>query len=238
MDKNNCVTSLIRQAIDFSGNGEYSKAINLLTQAILIEPDNEQAFFERGMAYLELNNEPDALADFDRALQINPEYSGARDWRSRTLSALGKYDAAADEKLRNLRKNPNGKYGMGVSPQSWADCATAFIAAGKHTKARELLEEYFLDYVTKVESYANYETAPMRILSKLLIQSGAFERASEYAKTAYHSQHQVPADILAYALALEASGDIDGAKKLSAEAMKINDQMPGAKQLYQRLSKY
>lgn len=236
MNENGNVVQLIHKAIDLSDGGDHSKAIAMLTKAISIDPLSEQAFFERGMANLELNNNADAIADFDRALEINPEYSGAGDWRARTLSSLGKCEEAAEDQLKNLRDNPDGKHGMGVSPQSWADCANSYISAGIHNKAKELLEEYFSDYSGNLEAYTIYETAPMRILSELLIQSGEFERAVEFAKRAYNSKHQVPADVLTYALSLEASGDIDNAKKIFEEAMKINDQMPGIKELSQRLA--
>lgn len=230
------VTQLIHKAIDFSDDGEFLDAVNLLTKAIIIEANNEQAYFERGMAYLELDRNADAIADFDRALKIDPQYSGALDWRARTLASLGDFQRAAEDQLKNLRDNPDGKYGAGVNPQSWAECAESFVSAGDHDKARELLEEYFALHVTKVDAYVSYQTAPMRLLSKLLIQKGEFERALEFSNKAYSSEHQVPADILAYALALEASAEIEDAKKISQEAMKINDQMPGLKQLHQRLA--
>jgi len=230
------ITQLIHKAIDYSDDGDYVNSINLLTKVISINPNNEQAYFERGMAYLELNKDADAIADFDRALKLDPEYSGARDWRARTLASLGDFKKAAEDQLKILRGNPNGKYGMGVNPQSWADCADSFISAGNHDKAKELLEEYFTDHSKKVDGYASYETAPMRILSKLLIQTGEFERAVQLSQKAYLSKHQVPADILIYALSLEASGAIEDARRVSEEAMEINDQMPGVRELSQRLA--
>ena len=236
MNEKSNVTKLIHEAIDCSGDEGYSKAINLLTKAISIQPNNEQAYFERGMAYLELDKDTDAIADFDRALNINPEYSGARDWRAVALKALGQFGAAAEDQYKNLRYNPDGEYGMGVNPQSWADCADSFVSSGNHTKARELLSEYFSVHSTKVEKYASYETAPMRALSKLLVQSGEFESAVEFGKKAYNSKHKRPADILVYALALEAYGALEDAKKIAEEAMNINDQMSGVKELHQRLA--
>jgi len=230
------ITQLIHKAIDYSDDGDYVNSINLLTKVVSINPNSEQAYFERGMAYLELNKDADAIADFDRALKLDPEYSGARDWRARTLASLGAFQKAAEDQLKVLRDNPNGKYGMGVSPQSWADCADSFISAGNHDKAKELLEEYFTVHSKKVDGYAPYETAPMRILSKLLIQTGEFERAVQLSEKAYLSKHQAPADILIYALSLEASGAIEDARRVSKEAMEINDQMPGVRELNRRLT--
>ena len=58
-----------------------------------------------------------------------------------------------------------------------------------------------------------------------------------YARQAYSSEHQVPTDILTFALTLEASGDPDGARRACAEGMAIDDQMPGARELHQRLGR-
>ena len=236
MTNNDHVTQLIHQAIDESGEGDYAVAITTLSKAIALDPNSEQAFFERGMAYLELDNTSDAISDFDRALAIDSDYSGARDWRARALESQGNFAEAAEEKLKELRTHPEGIYDMGVSPQSWGDCASAYIAAGNQSKAKSLLEEYFSEHAQKVRDYKRDETTPMRILSGLLLQSGDNARALDFAKCAYESNHQVPADILTYALSLEAVGDMINAKQICAQAMSINDQMLGLKALNQRLT--
>ncbi len=230
-------TGLVHRAIDLSDAEDYIGAINLLTRAITDEPKDAQAYFERGMASLNLDQDADAVADFDRALSIDPDFPGARDWRSRALASLGDHQSAAEDRLKDLRAHPDGPYeGMGVSPQKWADCAQAFVNAGNHKAARELLEDYFENYVNNVTSYAHFETAPMRLLARLLIQSGDSERACEFAERAYSSKHQCPTDLLIYALALESAGDFSAARRVGEEARQSNDQMPGLKELLERLS--
>ena len=230
-------TELVHRAIDFSNAENYKGAASLLTQAISADPNNAQAYFERGMALLNLNMDADAIADFDRALELDPDYPGARDWRARTFESLGDHQQAANDRLKELRDNPEGPYeGMGVIPQDWADCAQSFVNAGDHSKAKKLLEEYFAEHAKNVDSYAHFETAPMRLLSKLLIQTGDFVQACEFGKSAYSSEHRCPADVLIYALALEASGNMSAARKICDKAMKENDEMPGVKELHDRLS--
>lgn len=230
-------TELVNRAIDLSDSEDYAGALQLLTQAILADPNNAQAYFERGMALLNLAQDAEAIPDFDQALAINPEFPGARKWRANALAALGNHQQAAEERLATLRANPEGSHqGMGVNPQVWADCATAFISAGNSLKARELLTEYFESYAQSVTKYIRYETAPMRLMAKLLIQSGELTRACEFAERAYASAHQRPADLLAYALALESSGNLDAARLVCTKAMEVNDQMPGIQALQERLS--
>jgi hypothetical protein len=74
------------------------------------------------------------------------------------------------------------------------------------------------------------------LLARLLTQAGDANRACEFAHRAYSSKHHCPMDLLVYALMLEASGDLANARRVCAEAMKANDQMPGLKELKGRLS--
>jgi hypothetical protein len=83
---------------------------------------------------------------------------------------------------------------MGVCPQSWADCAEQFASAGDPVQAIELLEEYLARHATRVTAYVCYETAPLRILARLLFESGETDRAAKLREQARASPHRVPAD--------------------------------------------
>jgi len=232
------VTGWVQQAIDLSDAGSYESARELLTRAAEADPGNAQAYFERGMVFMNLDKNADAVADFSRALDIDPEYPGALDWRRRALSSLGEYQRAAEDCLKDLEDKPEGPHkGMGVNPQRWADCAEMLSKAGESARAATLLETYFTSHVDKVTMYATYETAPMRMLATLKLNAGDADAALEYARRAYSSEHQVPTDILVFALTLEATGDLDGARAACAEAMASNDQMPGVRELHQRLDR-
>lgn len=229
-------TEWVQAAIDLSDAGDYDGARELSTRAAEADPDDAQAYFERGMVFMNLDREADAVADFSRVLEIDPEYPGALDWRRRALASLGEFRRAAEDCLRDLEDNPEGPHkGLGVNPQRWADCAENLAKAGESARAEALLETYFASHADKVTMYATYETAPMRLLAKLKLESGDGKAALAYARQAHSSEHQVPTDVVLLALALEASGDVDGARAACAEAMAINDQMPGVRALHQRL---
>lgn len=230
------VTELIDYAIDLSDEERYTEAVTVLNRVISMDPDIPQAYFERGMAYLNLEKDSDAAADFDRALFLDPNFPGARDWRSRVAESLGDFRRAADERLQNLRSNPDGPHkGMGVSPQEWADCANALMNAGEHGDALRLLEEFVSAHAHKVTSYVFYETSPMRVLAKLLLDTGRIDDALRYAQMAYSSAHKVPTDILIYALVLESASRLEEALAICNEALAENDQMPGLRELHSRL---
>jgi predicted Zn-dependent protease len=186
---------LIHEAIDRSDDGDYEAALALLTRAIGADPENPQAYHERAMTLVTLHRDREALSDFDRALELDPAFPGARSWRARTLSGLGEHRRAAEDWLRELRDHPDGPYeSMGVCPQTWADCAEEFAKAGDTARAIQLLDEYLTWHASRVTAYACYETAPLRLLARLLADAGKTERACELAARALASPHKVPAD--------------------------------------------
>jgi tetratricopeptide (TPR) repeat protein len=185
---------LIQQAIDRAEDGEFQAAIALLTRAIAIDATKPQAFFERAIALLDSQRDREALPDLDRALELDPRFPGARAWRARVLAGLREHGRAAEDWLRELRDHPDGPPGMGVNPQTWADCAEQFALAGDRAQAIELLEEYLREHATRVTSYARYETAPLRLLARLLSEAGDTARAEEMRQRARASPHRVPAD--------------------------------------------
>jgi len=189
----NLETEIIK-AIDYSDNEEYQKAIDICTEIVNSNPNYDRAYFERAMAYLNVDRDNLAIADFKKLLEISPEYPGAKDWYSRTLSGLGDIKSSADLKLSELRDNPDGKYGMGISPQSWAECAETYYKAGDIEKAKEILNEYFDVQIHKVDKYVNYETAPRRVLIKILIDTGRFEQALKESTITMKSDNKVPVD--------------------------------------------
>ena len=125
----------------------------------------------------------------------------------------------------------------------WPDCAESFAKArGNSLRAKEVLEDYFAKITPeRSASYSAYETAPMRMLAGLLkLQSGDFRSLPVILPArAYGSKHKCPMDVMVCdAQAPEASGDIvECPADLRTEAMKLNDQMPGLKELNERLSK-
>lgn len=164
---------------------------------------------------LNLNRDADAIPDFDRVLAIDSDFPGGRDWRARALESLGNHRQAATERLENLRRNPDGPHaGMGVSPQDWADCAKAFIAAGDREMARKLLEEYFEGPVQKVTQYKCYATAPMRVITRLLLNAGDVDSAFKFAADAAQNEHCCPADEELYGVILASLGRIAEAKTI------------------------
>ena len=94
------------QALQFLGviagqRGQAQEAIELIDQALAIDPANAAAWSNRGNALLELKRHADALESYDRALALNPKHADALHNRGLTLhrlerteEALASYDQA------------------------------------------------------------------------------------------------------------------------------------------------
>ncbi|HEY7159656.1 MAG TPA: tetratricopeptide repeat protein, partial [Acidobacteriota bacterium] len=83
------------------------KAKELLTKALALDPASAEAHSSFG--FLLTNYEWDwakAKSEFERALQINPNYSNAHHWYSHLLIAMSDYESALKESLVSLQLDP------------------------------------------------------------------------------------------------------------------------------------
>jgi tetratricopeptide (TPR) repeat protein len=51
--------------------GKYEQALSDFTKVIELDPDDPEAYYERGFTYLRLNNWEEAIADYDRSIALD-----------------------------------------------------------------------------------------------------------------------------------------------------------------------
>jgi tetratricopeptide (TPR) repeat protein len=75
-------------------DGDYSKAVHFYTLRIERTPDDEDAFFNRGIAHAALGHFAKAITDYTQALQLNPDHSAVYSYRAYVYEEKGLYAKA------------------------------------------------------------------------------------------------------------------------------------------------
>ncbi|EZA59068.1 hypothetical protein DMN91_008160 [Ooceraea biroi] len=76
---------------------DYEKAIQLYTEAIVLNPQAALLYAKRGQIFLLLNKPNACIRDCDRALELNPDSAAAHKFRGRACHLLGKFEEAAND---------------------------------------------------------------------------------------------------------------------------------------------
>ncbi|XP_050456901.1 putative protein FAM10A4 [Cataglyphis hispanica] len=73
---------------------DYEKAIQLYTEAIVLNPHAALLYAKRGQIFLLLNKPNACIRDCDRAIELNPDSAAAYKFRGRAYSLLGQFEKA------------------------------------------------------------------------------------------------------------------------------------------------
>ena len=120
-------------------NNEYREAIDILNLLLRYDSKDFDAYFLRGIAKYNLDDLLGADADFSRAVELNPVFTGAYYYRAITRTRLGNYDDALGDFQHaiDLRPDlPDPYYSRGVT---------------------RLLNQQFGDAVADFNLYIRYE---------------------------------------------------------------------------------
>ena len=85
----------------------YDRAIEDLTQAIRLAPDNAQTYIERGVAYMENGDNDRAIEDYNQAIRLSPNYASAYLNRGVAYRNKGDIEKAIADYTEAVRLNPN-----------------------------------------------------------------------------------------------------------------------------------
>ncbi|KAM5148468.1 hsc70-interacting protein [Mantella aurantiaca] len=85
------------EAIDALGDGDFQKAIDLLTEAIKMNPRIAILYAKRASVYVKLQKPNSAIRDCDKAIFINPDSAQPYKWRGKAHRLLGHWEDAAHD---------------------------------------------------------------------------------------------------------------------------------------------
>ncbi|XP_049836678.1 putative protein FAM10A4 [Schistocerca gregaria] len=92
-----------REAISAYAEGEYQKAVDLYTEAIILNSGSALLYAKRGQALLALGKPNACVRDCTHALEANPDCAAALKFRGRAHRLLGHWEEAASD-LRDACK--------------------------------------------------------------------------------------------------------------------------------------
>jgi tetratricopeptide (TPR) repeat protein len=123
-------------------SGNYDEAIALFTKAIesgeLSRDDLKGAYYYRGRAWYGKGDLDKAIADFTKAIAINPEDFNAYYNRGLALANKGAFDKAIADFTKAIKINPNFAYTYGHRGKVWYDKKDYDKAIADYTKAIKL----------------------------------------------------------------------------------------------------
>lgn len=100
----------IKKAIALWSNGNFTspaKAVEYLTRALELDPQNPRTYNSRAIAYLNLNQEEKAREDLEHALRLNPQYVDAFNNLGSLHYRRGEYEAAINNYTQALQYQPD-----------------------------------------------------------------------------------------------------------------------------------
>jgi tetratricopeptide (TPR) repeat protein len=105
--RNSNPTSLSQSNLPLPESKQYESELTAASKAIQANPNNHQAWYNKGKVLFNLERHQEALAAYDKAIQINPNYIQAWSERSLVLRRLGRFDEALTSAEKALQINPN-----------------------------------------------------------------------------------------------------------------------------------
>ncbi len=168
-------------------SGSNHEVINLLTDKILHHYSEPVFYLRRGLAYKRLEQHERAIADYNKVLDLNPNYLDAYHNRARVWDLIGEYGKAiADYNTAIEGSSDDAEYfnGRGVT---WDNMGEFDKAIADYTRAIELDPEH-LDANNNLgqawQNKGNYEKA-LQYYAKTIELNPAYDLAYINRGTAY-----------------------------------------------------
>jgi len=104
--------TLNNEALKLIGSGNFQEALELLNQALEIDPDHIHVIANKGWALQRLNEHEEAIVWFDKALEVDPNYVHALNFKGNSLLSLKMHEEAIVWYDKALAVDPNYIYAL------------------------------------------------------------------------------------------------------------------------------
>lgn len=99
--------ALIARALAHEGLGQKDEALADYSDAIKLDDKSAQAYFDRGVLYIDQGKADEAKADLDKAIELNPKAAPPYRHRATLELSAGDVDAAIADLGESLKRSPN-----------------------------------------------------------------------------------------------------------------------------------
>jgi tetratricopeptide (TPR) repeat protein len=142
--------------IGFAISGEYEKAIECFNMAIVMRPNNAEAYFNRGTTHARLNRYEKAIEDFNKAIELDQGCDKAYCNRGGAYAALSQYERAIEDFNKAIELYP-------YDGETYYNRGLAYYGLKQYEKAIEDFDKAVSLDPTNVDADHNREV----VISKL-----------------------------------------------------------------------
>ncbi len=143
--ESNQLDALVKKAFAATDAGDFTEAEGYWTDLINLYPDNAAGWSNRGNSKMSQNRPQEALADYNKSVELAPAYPDPYLNRGAALESLGKWDEAIADYNRVLEIDPkdaaaynnrgNAKAGLGKWDEAIADYQIAMNVNSRFSTA-------------------------------------------------------------------------------------------------------
>jgi len=188
----------------YAWSGEHNLAIGDYTKALALYPHRE-GYFNRGVEYSAQSTQAAAIADYSKAIEIDPKYAMAYYNRGNAYTAQGNYAAAFADYSKAIEVDPKYKEAYLNRGNAYTAQGNYAAAIADYSKAIEIDPKYAMAYYNRGRTYfdqGNY-TAAIADYSKAIEIDPKFKEAYFNRGVSYGAQGNSAAAIADYSKAIE-----------------------------------
>ncbi|HJT55511.1 MAG TPA: serine/threonine-protein kinase [Ktedonobacteraceae bacterium] len=133
--------------------GQYMNAIAAYSHVLELDPQDTNAYNNRGLAYHQLKEYRQAITDYNRALELDPTDSTIYNNRGFTYSYLKAYKLAIADYDQALRSDPKNAYAYNNRGTAYSDLKEYERAIEDYDQALEIDPKYTDAYTSRGTAY-------------------------------------------------------------------------------------
>lgn len=143
-------------AVSMLNEGRYEESLPGFGRCIEMDPENYEYYYNRGVAYYQMDDFIHALADFNRTIELNPDYPTVYFTRGYTRCQTGAREAGIQDLTKAIELNPSDSRFFTERGRAYSDLGQFDLAVGDLTAALEL--DPYNPIPLLLMSVARYET--------------------------------------------------------------------------------